>query len=485
MTTRILYWNIQKFGNDRLFATSATNAAAALDRLGVVQGIIANADPDILVVVEVTSGIGGGTGATSLLDTLRGNTTDPDRAEWRMVPLQIVGSKKNVERVAIYYRGAKGTVTRYFTGPYVWTGGANGKSADPASVSATQYTNNTDTALLVPPGTIARTIPNSAAVQYRPNQPELQSAAQIEFTMNPVGSKTSPGKKLKTLPSYGTWRQPVMVSFFETDSSTGPATTRNITLFAIHAPPAYYDAYDFMTRLLASTDELVAAPSTAKNEIKVICGDFNLNTLADDGSRSVNYDVLTTINKVTAYKSLNSPPATTVVNANDLEAYQGYFATHINLTPNNKKKSNLKIEAKLRFLWSDNTVPTNVIASPYPGYRYISSVKSTPNTYAVDNFLVWRASTAAGTTGNFTIMNPLVGTPFNAVLFPPSGAPKGIITTGIQFANAPTNWMPAGVWPQAPNADDFVKLDAAKLVAWNNYGKIRDTSDHLPLFATV
>lgn len=476
MTTRILFWNIFKFGKDRLYDPAGTAAGLASDRMTVVQGLIADADPDIFVVVEVTSGQAGSDGASALLDTLRANTADPDRAAWRMVPLQMVGSKKNVERVAVYYRGAKGTVTRYFTGPYVWTGGVAGKSVNPSSVATTQYSDNPDTALLVPPGTAARTIPNSPAVQYRANQPELQSAAQIDFTMNAIGSKTNPLKKLKTLPSYGTWRQPFMTTFFETDSSTFPATTRNITLFAVHAPPAYDDAYEYITRLLANTAEMVNAPDGTKNEIKIVCGDFNLNTLADDGSRSANYNALTTISGSAAYLSLNSPAAGTTVTTAQLEAYQGYFATHINLTP--KKK---QIKAKTRFMWSDNTVTTNVIPSPYPGYRYISSVKSTPNTYAVDNILVWRS---AGVTGNFTIMNALVGTPFNAVP-PVAGAPPGFITTNSQFANDPTNWMPPGTWPEAPNAEDFEKLNASKLVAWNNYGKIRDTSDHLPLFVTV
>lgn len=473
MQTNILFWNIFKFGFNRFYDPFNLSAGKAQSRMSVLKAILADAVPDIFVVVEVTCGAGGGTfGAQSLLDTLRNNAADADRASWRMVPLQIVGSKKNVEQVAVYYRGQKGTVTRYFTGPFVWTGGIGGQPADPSAVSATQYANNPNSSLLVPTGTTTRTIPNSTDVQYRAGQPELQSAARIDFDMLAVASKKNPLKKLKTMPSYGTLRQPFMVTFFETDSATTPASTRNLTLFAVHAPPDYGDAYDYMTTLLANTEQIVTAPDVPKNEVKIICGDFNLNTLDDDGERSANYDALTVIRSAPAYQSLNSPPAGTTVDDDELEAYQGYFATHLGHTPTLSKT-----KAKSRFMWSDGTD-----LSPYPSYRYISSVKSAPNTYAVDNILVWRT---AGTTSNFTIMNPIVGTPFDTVALPPANAPKGSLTTTCQFGNSPTTWTPAQLWPQGPSADDYVKLSARSLVEWRNYGRIRATSDHLPLFVTV
>lgn len=481
--TNIVYWNIQKFGYDRIAGN-----ADALARLNVIKGIFGDATPDIIVVVEVTKGINGANGASTLLEDLRNNTADPNANEWRMVPLQIVGKSSNTERVAVYYRGIStitttvgtttttSTVTRYFTGPFVWTGGANGSSADPSTnVTASNYA---DTDFLVPPGTTARIIPQntttSSTVQYRAGQPEQQSAARIKFEMQPAESRSGK-KKLKTIPSYGTLRQPFMTTFYELEkNATTGATiaTRNLTLFSVHSPPSFKDATTYMNNLLGNTIQIIADPDAAKNEIKLICGDFNLNTLTDDGKRSENYDVLTS-NDV-KYTSLNSPDAGTAVTAQNLETYQGYFATHISFRPKNARS----IKASTNFLWSESTT----ITSPYPGYRYISSTKSIPKTYAVDNILIWDSSTNPPPM-SFTIMNPIVGTPYTSQLTTPA-VPLGSLTTTCQFTYG-TATDGSETWPQTPTAAIFEKATARILVDMSNYGVIRGTSDHLPLCVTL
>jgi|TARA_R110000751_G_scaffold35861_7_gene88072 hypothetical protein len=482
--TNIVYWNIQKFSNGRI-----AGDANALARLNVIKGIIRDATPDIIVVVEVTKGIGGASGATTLLNDLRNNTTDPNANEWRMVPLQIVGKSSNCECVAVYYRGISTildtndptkithTVTRYFTGPFVWTGGANGSSQDPTigtppSVVASNYAN---ASFLVPPGSTARIIPDntltSSTVQYRAGQPEQQSAARIDFDMQAATSQSGL-KKLKSIPSYGTLRQPVMTTFYEvtTEASTGNTSTRNLTLFSVHSPPAFGDATTYINKLLGNTVQIIVEPDATKNETKLICGDFNLNTLTDDGKRSENYDTLTS-NDV-KYISLNSPDSVTTIAPQYLETYQGYYATHIGNTP--KKKSQRK--ASTRFLWSENLSSP----SPYPGYRYISSTKSIPNTYAVDNILLWGDATNPPTT-TFTIMNPIVGTPYTSQIPTPT-PPLGSITTTCQFTYGT---LPSKTWPQMPNAAIFENASADILVNMSNYGLIRSTSDHLPLCVTL
>jgi len=462
--TRILYWNIQKFGHKKIGKATPSTVGAAQDRWRVIESILSDATPDIFVIVEVTKGIGGTYGASTVLRQLRNNLIDPDADQWRMVPLQIVGKGTYREYVAVYYKGISKGIARYFTGPFVWTSGAKGMSDDPATgVSPSDYPPAIAKSLQDPKKT-SRTIPNTQNVLYRQGKVETQSAARIKFDMQPKGTST-------TLPSYGNSRQPFMVTFYEQDSSG----FRNITLFSIHAPPLNDDAVNFVNKILRYTAQITSAPNIAKNEIKVICGDFNLNTLSDNGSKSINYSYLETINSQPAYTSLNSPSAGTIIPSNELEAYQGYFTTHINYIPKNTKKKK-PISAKSRFMWSDNSNPMNEIDSKYPAYRYLSSVKTTPNTYAVDNILVWRAT---GTNKDFTIMNPIIGTPFNDVTPPPSSAPIGGIKTQMQFTSPPTTW------PQAPNAGDFDKTVANTLVSWGNYGKIRDTSDHLPLFVIV
>jgi hypothetical protein len=85
-----------------------------------------------------------------------------------------------------------------------------------------------------------------------------------------------------------------------------------------------------------------------------------------------------------------------------------------------------------------------------------------------------------------TIMNLVIGSPFvaNPILagFNP---PLGVTALLSQFAGPPAVPAPPGVWPQNPSAANFNLPDAHALCGWNNYGRIRGTSDHFPLVTTL
>jgi hypothetical protein len=245
-----------------------------------------------------------------------------------------------------------------------------------------------------------------------------------------------------------------MVTFTEADGLGN--VQRNLTLFGIHSPAVAGDPGTFVI-YLQNTQDVVAG--LGANETRVIGGDFNLSLLAANGGPSNVYAPL----GPTYVPLLQSAGAPAPV---DYDAYIGYFATHI------KRKYTSNTEAT-KFLWSDP--PNN---SPYPGYGYIGS-KFVANFYSIDNILVWPHQ-AGPYNYQTTIMNWVVGTPFNLVGPIPGGAPPGTLAFGQLMTNAPMGW------PPAPNAPRVANIGARNsLTSWANYSYLYSTSDHFPVFAVV
>lgn len=461
--TRVLFWNLQTFGINKINNPSRerpkgiggnTLQQASVMRRNLVEQIILQTAPEIIVIVEVGSGdsypddlatnTGGWAGSLFLLNWLR--TTYPGQG-WRLVPPLRVGRTpgSKPETVAVFYQGGSGSVRRYFTGPNVWVGGVAGHSSNPGvGVVGNAYPNlrNLDTMLAIP-GAPVRTIPNGAL--HNGGLAENVVAARVRFR-----DRLDPTSLL----NFVVFRPPYMVTFTEADGTGN--VQRNLTLFGIHSPAVKGDPGVFISYLV-SCYEVTSALGAA--ETRVIGGDFNLSLLAQDGGPSGVYAPLAP-DYIPLLQSAGAPaPA-------NLTAYRGYFATHIKPSPR-------KLTENSKFLWSDAT--TN---SPYPGYGYIGS-DLVANFYSIDNVLV-RPHQAPPYNYQTTPINFVTGTPFSLVLPPPGGAPPGTLAFPHQMTNAPGGWPPA---PNAPRVQ--VKGNRQNLVSWDNYGYMKSTSDHFAVYAVV
>ena len=462
--TRVLFWNLQTFGinkiNNPYFNRRGagigglTLQQASVMRRNLVGAILTAAAPDIIVLVEVASGdsypddlatnTDGWAGAVYLLNLLRAGNAG---AGWRLVPPLRVGRTpgSKPETVAVFYKGVSGGVNRFFTGPNLWVGGANGHSTQPGvGVVGNAYpAARSLNTMLVIPGNAARNIPGGAL--HNGGLAENVVAARTRFRLSGAPAYWV---------DYQVYRPPYMVTF--TEANAMGAVQRNLTLFGVHSPAVAGDPGTFII-YLQNTEDVVAA--LGANETRVIGGDFNLSLLAANGGPSNVYAPL----GPNYVPLLDSPGAPAPAN---YSAYVGYFSTHIMRKPQSNTEASL-------FLWSDPN--TN---SPYPGYGYVGS-RFVANFYSIDNILVWPHQ---GPPYNYqtTILNPAVGAPFNQVLPTPNGAPQGTVALGQQMTNAPVGWPPA---PNAPRVQNIGGRNS--LTGWNNYGYLYSTSDHFALVAVV
>ena len=459
--TKILVWNIENFGVNKFANPSRkrprgvggmTYAQASAFRRQVLQRVMNAALPDILIVIEVSSGdstpnalatlTGGMDGCVDLLTRLRANNP-----VWRLVPPLRIGQGGKAESMGVFFRATSpvaggGLITRYFTGPNLWTGGYNGTSVRvgvSAAYPAAAGGNPDIDDMLVPGGGVPRVIPVGA--QYNVGVAENQVAARTAFRLWNSANDTADGGI-----DYGVFREPYMVTFAEHNSNTN--AVRNLTLFGVHSPAAVGNPEVFIT-YLANTYEIMTA--NVGTEVRVVCGDFNVNLLDATGNDAQVYAPMA------GYTVLLTPGAPPPGN---VDLFRGYFTTHIK--PKNKS-------AASRFLWSQVGNP-----SPYPGYGYFGS-DFVPNFFSVDTILVRPAPGAPNT----TILNAVVGTPFNAGgTVPPAGAPAGVQAMPSSFTNA-------ALWPPTPNAANYNLGLAGNLTSWANYGYVRSTSDHFALYADV
>lgn len=463
--TRILYWNIESFGYNKIRPLSKKrdrNGAfipdyKAADRLALILAHITAFNPDIFVVVETASGpsngpgslisnTGGWEGCAELLLRIRNLTG----VAWNLVPPLVVGQAGRAEGVAVFYKpvipagGGVAAGKRLFTGPNAWSPAGNGLSFNPTVLPAPAAGNypllQTNTCFTVANRAIPATALNPG------NLNESRCAARVAFVDN-AGAPIN----------YGGLREPYMVTFCETVDGPPVVVQRNLTLFAIHSPPQYVAANAYLNGL-ANVRDISAALGAL--ETRVITGDFNVNLLSQAGNDPQRYAALTAL----GYGLQLQPPLAAPPPA--LEAYTGYFATHL-------RSRNATI------FWSTNAGPV-----PYPGYRYIGSSNSS-NLYSIDNILV-----RGGAAGNFTIANTVVGVPMNVANPVPGGAPIGVVPMPSAFQAPPPAWVPAPPAPPLPlvppnPAPAFAAGDRQRYRDWRNLGHIRSTSDHLALFVTV
>jgi hypothetical protein len=146
----------------------------------------------------------------------------------------------------------------------------------------------------------------------------------------------------------------------------------------------------------------------------------------------------------------------------------GYFATHM------RPRGNARC-------WSQ----TQSVAY-YPSYFYTGDSRGSANE-SIDNVLYLAGAGGLPAAPALTVINGVVGSPYNNAGANPGGVPQG-----TQAFIRDVNWYWAGLNPQwmAPNGpapDVAPQFNVAKgirgwFLGWDVYGKIRSTSDHLPLF---
>lgn len=473
--TKVLVWNIRQFGIHKYSSPWATRRGANTGGLTLQQASfwrqrvfvhVYNATlPDIIVVIEVSSGdsspnhlaslTGGMNGCVFLLNYLR--TVSP---HWRLVPPLRIGQGGRAEAMAVFYRGQRtaGGVTthRYFSGPNIWTGGYAGQSAVPDAAVAAAYPaaagGNPDIqAMIVPPWTAVRAIPGGALHNGGTNEDRV--AARTTFREDNNGA-------LGAILDFGAFREPYMTTFTETDNAGN--VQRNLTLFSVHSPAVTGDQSVFVS-YLASAYDIVSGLGAA--ETRMVAGDFNLNLLDPAGNCGGAYQPYQAL-IANGYQLLLRPAGAAPVN---LDAYKGYFATHIKRTPTLQQRT-----AASKFLWSQN----GGNQAFYCGYEYIGS-RFVANFYSIDNILV-RPFQGPPYNYQTTIMNPVVGTPFNAVVGSPGNPPQGAIAMMHDFTN-----VIGGGWPPAPAAPNWTLGGSGNLVSWRNYGHIYSNSDHFGVYANI
>jgi hypothetical protein len=435
--TRVLYWNIQQFSWDKL-----RGDVVADDHLRLILGILEQQPPDVVVIVEVVarmnvqvwdglplgSGSDAGKAAVVLVEALRQVTGN---ANWSLIPPACSGTGGKREAVAIYYDAAR----LEFTGPWVWSPNAAAglNLAQPPTATnvghAADYTNWNQWG---PAANRAWPAATGAVLERR-------GAPQMVFH--------DANDQLIGFP-YEEHRSPIHASFKEC------AGGRSLKLFAMHTTPGRSTAPPAV-RSLARVQELIPQA----DEVTAIVGDFNVDTF-----RNFNpYEPL--LQLPAQFRMLLDPRVNHA--GNPVDVRKPYCVTHL--------------------LPIDEATPYNADPGPpspqrnvYPRFGCFGSMirNQISDSAAIDNALVGYGPNAAPAAGapRATIVNRIVGSPYDADQnhLPAVADLRG----GLNYPSSMAGVVPLpGGRKESEGPHNFY--------LWSNFGKIRDTSDHLPLLVEV
>jgi hypothetical protein len=477
--TRVLYWNILSCGTNSLFPPVTGKRARLGDddpdygvpaapedasaRKVIFDNVVAAVNPDIIAVVEMIPGPGAAFEGSTLNDPtafylllrLRRN----QNAAFRLVPPLVSGTGRRSEGIAVYYRQDR----LAFLGPFGWggagadtianLGGAAGLATYPGvwGTARTRCLPNRDLHAFVG---IANWLP--------PHTNENTLAGQWSYQAGGGGGPA-------LFPAAG-FRRPFLTAFADI---SGPVT-RLVKLMAVHAPPQQRrpPGANLPARELAGTANPRAAVGTiaalqeiagamGPNEVRCIVGDFNISAwdaTSDPTSFQLlrNAGYLQHLNPLALIPPAPPPPAVPATWPS-----RGYYATHTKSARDSDPWVSFGAGPTLR---------------GYPGFGYVSSEQTPGNWYdAIDH--VFTRYTGPDASANFTIVNPVTGSPFNADPAPPLNVVHGHIACGSQL-NAP------GLFGFPPGITQHAFAGANALIAfrnWQNYGKLRSLTDHMPL----
>jgi hypothetical protein len=258
-------------------------------------------------------------------------------------------------------------------------------------------------------------------------------------------------------------RSPFYTRFRE--RTPGPGPKRTIKLFAMHTSPKY--AKKGVLKL-AKVHELVPAV----DEVTVVVGDFNVDTFTNRAG----YDKL--IGAVGG--GVANLGMTMAFRSEDAGAIQlsrrPYCLTH--LLPTNRATPNGLLGG----------VAPSPVQDVYPRFGYMGSMgkknfKTPVDTGALDNVLTrYGGGLAVGPATNATIVNTVVGRPYNALTPAPANVTVEL-TGGLPVTPRLLNPI------LLPVGQDSTSIGAAFGTAlfrtWPNFGRLHSTSDHLALVIDV
>jgi hypothetical protein len=474
---RILYWNINNFSLRKI--DPATQEG--LDRRDhILNDVLLPNLPHIFVVVEVfarlfeigTEGVpivgNAQKGAMQLLDDIRNATGN---VNWMLVPPVWSGMFSFCEGIAVYYDA----IHAQFEGPYVY---------GPDYRTATQLRSgqwyNPPTWKACPPGRPGPTTRPAGTLATGEWQDGPQDYRAEWNGCLPAGQRRLAGQydfhdgggNRICFPS------PFNRSPFLTHFSDLNPPGRTIKLFALHTSP---DKAREAVDQLSNIRELAPHPG----EVSVVLGDFNVDTFADRAT----YDGLTNAGFTLHFDSM----AAGAVQANR----RPYCLTHLlprflsGLFP----PSQTPIATPYGLLGGVAAHPTHDV---YPRFGYMGSMgghnfQTPADTGAIDNVLTRYdpAGGAGGPAQNATIVNTVAGQPYGALAPAPANV-TAALTGGLTYPSSLANAIPqpAGedsttAAARAATAGTALDPVLATFWQWNNFGRIRSTSDHLALVIDV
>jgi hypothetical protein len=472
--TRILYWNINNFSLPKINVPAPPLAALeAFQRRNfivnrIMAGPVGGPPPDIIVVVEVFSrvrevGLEGsvlnpgrtaGSAVLQLLVSIRAALG----MQWCVVPPLNLGEFGQREAVAVFYN----STNLQFTGPNLyynrWPGAPGVVVGQGQPVNAATFANITNypvawqPALPVGLGRTTNFMIGGVATPIN----EVQLAGQWEYYTTPpprpIPSPIPPPYPVNRImfPNAGC-RGPFWTRF---DDLTAMAP-RTLNLFTVHTSPSSARQGVLQMQNIAE----IAAVNAA--EVNVVLGDFNVDAY---------------VANAWVYNWMIVPPGIYTMELDPRNAHAGpvlparkpYCMTHL--------------------LPAHTATPFNTVGgfgpdpqhNVYPRYGYMGSTFPALNdTGAIDNFLTAYGAGAGGPAANITIVNKIVGTPYNVYPAPPGVTPE--LTGGLPYAAGLTNPIPLGAAPGGVNPP----VDTIFFPAWQNLGGVYSTSDHLPLMIDV
>ena len=450
----ILYWNIENFTLNKITdANPPPDADFDYDGEGqgperlefimdmIAGGLRANGAaliPDFIVIVEVERGTTNNrmgyyvnqNPRTALLQ-LHGAITerlDDGTNDWQMVPPIVLGRGGKGEGIAVFYNSYKW----YFLGP----DRANGLYSYPQEYDGSLRN---------------RVIPGNYGIQINRGQREDRLRGQWQFKQDNMYIRF-PGRRD---------RVPWLTYF---GSINAPYTL--VRLLGFHSSPNNAtQGVPQIARIRKMMNNQIEG--NAQRQIDVLVGDFNVDNFDDDNFESGPY-----ANFVDGNFAQNpaNPPYTALIRppANIDGVYNGYFQTEA------KPLHSCLIE------FGDAPI------GRYPGYSYLKA--------SIDNAFVRHLGFGGPIPPpNMTIINRAVQTPFAWPPAPPPAPPHPL----------PQPYPPAGVfrYPDAggqpgPAMDETIAnliaeadgtdFDAnAAFKEWQNFGRLRSTSDHFPLVFDV
>lgn len=465
---KILYWNIADFTNNKISAapskrqkleradTEARVSSVGLDHLNIILTTLLAVDPmtgapadlDFIVIVEVEAGAmegqlvdgSGREGCISLLNefnSLPGLIGSP----WALVPPVATGVG-GPEGIAVFYRSDRW----YFLGP---------------KFQAAAYPNDLEDGL--PNRNIPINYPYTPGVGMTRN--ERHRVGSYEFGTWQPGMVPPHNAGLLVQFPGANQRKPWLTCF-------GDITNHNrlIRLMAIHTKPNERSAVGIQyasdaTRNLADIYTMTAAPPDAADQTDVILGDFNVDNLDANNfqaGRPFGRLVGQGMHPVNpAYTALIMPPA--MLNPD----HNSYYHTH------GRPITGSAEEEAARIVQEIDEPPFQEPVGHYPGQEYSNA--------SIDNALVRYHVIGPHPNHNLTILARARALPYN----PPVPAPVPVMPL-LGHYQSPTS-MNRTI--EQLYADIFDPLVTESLngifLSWDNYGKIRSTSDHFALLFDV